>query len=90
MEWAILWYVVGCLAASLTMLGFIPQVLKMWRTKSVKDISLPTFIQISVGASLWILYGIHIRDLIVIAANIVTLTTLILAITLYLQYKKNQ
>jgi len=84
----LLWYIIGLTAASLTMLGFVPQVLKMWKTKSVKDVSLTTLLQIGIGASLWIVYGIHIQDAIVILANIVTLTTLIIAIALYLRYNR--
>ena len=38
------WYLIGTVAALLTTFGFVPQVIKMLRTKSVKDISLPTFI----------------------------------------------
>jgi len=40
------WYVVGSLGALLTSFGFVPQVRKMWQTKSVKDISSGTFVQI--------------------------------------------
>lgn len=77
------WYIVGVLAALLTMFGFVPQVIKMFRTKSVKDISLPTFIQFSFGVSLWALYGFHLGDIIIICANSITLFILIIAIVLY-------
>lgn len=85
----IYWYAVGLMAASLTMFGFVPQVIKMLRTKFVRDISFVMLVQISAGVSLWILYGIHIRDPIVVFANVVTLTILIIAIALYLRYRNN-
>ncbi|MGP3703746.1 MAG: SemiSWEET family sugar transporter [Candidatus Bathyarchaeota archaeon] len=83
-----MWYVIGFAGACLTMFGFVPQVVRMFKTKSVNDVSFLTLLQISVGALLWILYGLHIRDVVVVTANIVTLTTLIMTITLYLRYRK--
>lgn len=83
------WYAIGSLAAFLTMFGFIPQIIKMLKTKFVRDISFVMLMQTSIGASLWILYGIHISDPIVIVANVVSLTTLIIAILLYINYRSN-
>ena len=83
------WYAIGSLAAILTMFGFAPQVVKMIRTKFVRDISFFMLIQTSIGASLWILYGIHISDPIVVIANVVSLTTFIIAIILYIKYRSN-
>ncbi len=85
----ILWYVIGSMAAFLTMLGFAPQVIKMLKTKFVRDISFAMMLQTSIGASLWILYGIHINDPIVIVANVVSLMTLIIAILLYINYRSS-
>lgn len=82
------WYIIGTMAALLTTFGFVPQVIKMLRTKSVKDISLPTFIQLSLGVSLWALYGLHLRDVIIVGANAITLLTLLIAIALYIYYAR--
>ena len=48
--------------------------------------SLPTFIQFSLGASFWVLYGFHLQDGVVVGANITILLTLIIAIVLYIYY----
>ena len=77
------WTILGIAAASLTMFGFVPQIMKMWTTHSVKDVSGLTLIQFSVGAMLWILYGIHLQDFIVIGANAIYLVTLLIALGLY-------
>ena len=82
------WYIIGTMAALLTTFGFVPQVIKMLRTKSVKDISLPTFIQLSLGVSLWALYGLHLCDVIIVGANAITLLTLLIAIALYIYYAR--
>jgi len=80
------WLLIGGLAALLTTFGFIPQILKMYRTRSVKDISPVTFIQFLAGVGLWAFYGLHIGDAIVTAANIVTFGTLIVALGLYVHF----
>jgi MtN3 and saliva related transmembrane protein len=79
------WTIVGIAAASLTMSGFFPQVIKMWRTHSVKDVSALTLVQFSVGAACWMLYGIHLRDFIIIGANAISLAILLIAVGLYLK-----
>ena len=82
------WYVIGTVAALLTTFGFVPQVIKMLRTKSVKDISLLTFIQFSVGMSLWALYGFHLRDIIIVSANGIGVAILFIAIAIYVYYMR--
>ena len=78
-----LWTIVGIAAASLTMFGFVPQIIKMWKTHSVKDVSGLTLFQFSAGTTLWMLYGIHLQDFVVIGANAITLATLLIALGLY-------
>ena len=82
------WYALGAVAATLTSLGFVPQIVKMWRTKSVRDVSLFALLQLIAGVSLWIVYGIHLKDPVVIAANIVALSTLAITLTIYLRFFK--
>ena len=54
----IIWTAVGILAAVLTSFGFVPQVMKMWRSRSVGDVSATTFLKFSVGVTLWGANGI--------------------------------
>ncbi|HUQ28430.1 MAG TPA: SemiSWEET transporter [Usitatibacter sp.] len=49
--------IVGFTAGFLTTFAFVPQVRKIWKTRSAKDVSLPTFIAFSVGVALWLGYG---------------------------------
>jgi MtN3 and saliva related transmembrane protein len=78
--------IIGCAAATLTMFAFVPQVYKMYRYKSAKDVSLLTLIQLAAGVVLWIVYGIFRKDPIIILANTVTLVTLLTALGLYSRY----
>lgn len=81
------WSIVGSSAAVLTMLAFLPQIIKVVKTKSAHDVSVTTLFQLSIGVSLWIAYGVHLRDKIIITANSVTLLTLIIMLFLYFRYK---
>lgn len=77
----------GLAAGSLTTLAFIPQVLKTWRSKSGRDISLWTFLLFSTGVLLWLLYGLQIRALPVILANAITLLLALAILLLKLRYR---
>jgi MtN3 and saliva related transmembrane protein len=64
---------IGMLAAILTTLAFVPQVVKTWRSHSTHDISLGTFTLLVVGVATWLVYGALIGDVPLILANGVTL-----------------
>ena len=81
------WNIIGLLAAFLTMFGFLPQVIKIYRTKSVNDISLLTIVQFMVGIFLWLVYGIYLNNFAIILANSVTLLILVAGLVLFFKYK---
>jgi len=64
--------ILGLLAATLTTIAFVPQVLKTWRTRSTHDISLGMFSLLAAGVFAWLIYGILIGDLPLVLANGVT------------------
>ena len=72
----------GLIAGSLTTIAFVPQLVKVWRSKSAKDISYGMFILFVSGIVLWEIYGWGIHSFPVILFNIITfilgLTILIL------------
>jgi MtN3 and saliva related transmembrane protein len=82
------WEMVGLAAGVLTMFGFVPQILRIYRTESVTDVSLFMLIQFTLGIFLWLLYGIFIKDRNLIISNTVSFLTLIVAVGLYLRYWK--
>ena len=65
--------IIGLAAATCTTVAFLPQVIKVWKTKSATDISLAMFLVLTTGVVLWLIYGIIIVDISIIAANTVTL-----------------
>ena len=80
------WEIIGYAAAALTMFGFIPQMVKMLRTKSVDDVSLVMMVQMGLGVFLWMIYGLHLKNSPLIVANVVSLTTLVLGLFVYFRY----
>lgn len=64
---------IGLVAGLLTTLAFVPQVLRVWRTRSASDISLSAFACLVSGIVLWIIYGVMLDSLALLLANGVTL-----------------
>lgn len=63
---------IGILAACLTTVSFLPQVIQIIKNKDTKSISLNMYILFVSGTILWVIYGLSIMKLPVILANIVT------------------
>lgn len=63
----------GYAAGFLTTVAFIPQAVRIWRTRSADDVSLPTFIAFTLGVGLWLTYGFVMKEPPMILWNAVTL-----------------
>ncbi|MEC8256646.1 MAG: SemiSWEET transporter [Bacteroidota bacterium] len=63
---------IGFIAAVCTTFAFLPQVIKVWKTKQTKDLSLRMYTVMFIGICLWFVYGLRINSLSIILANIVT------------------
>lgn len=63
----------GMIAGTLTTIAFLPQLFKVWRSKSAKDISMTWLITFSGGVLLWLIYGLLLGQLPIVLANAVTL-----------------
>ena len=79
--------IIGLLAGTLTTIAFLPQVIKTWKTKSTKDISLGMFLTFCTGVLLWIIYGTLVKDIPVVIANIATLSLASTILWFKLKYK---
>ena len=64
--------IIGLIAAVCTTFAFIPQVIKVWKTKQTNDLSLRMYSIMFIGLLLWLIYGIRIDSLSIILANVVT------------------
>jgi len=79
--------IMGFIAASLTTCAFLPQVIKTWRMKETRDISLWMYLIFTVGVSLWLGYGILIGDYPVAIANGTTLILSLILLIAKIRYK---
>jgi MtN3 and saliva related transmembrane protein len=77
---------VGTAAAFLTTVAFVPQVLKIWRSRSAKDISLPMYVVFTVGVALWLVYGLLLGAMPIIIANCVTLALAFAVVVMKLRW----
>jgi MtN3 and saliva related transmembrane protein len=78
----------GYAAAFCTTVAFVPQLVRVVRTRSARDISLPTFLLFSLGVFLWLLYGLYTGSKPVIASNCVTLVLSLSILFLKLRYDR--
>jgi len=77
---------IGFIAATLTTLAFVPQVIMVWRTRSAKDVSLGMYAMFTTGVAAWLIYGILIGSLPVILANAITLLLAAAVIVMKLRF----
>src|SRR3954447_25016535 len=67
---------IGLVAAFCTTVSYYPQLKKCWATGSAGDLSSKTFITLSAGVGLWVVYGFLKNDFVIIIANAVSLALL--------------
>lgn len=79
--------IVGSAAAALTVIAFFPQLLKVWKTRSTRDISLGMFSIFCSGVFLWLVYGILTQDFPITAANFLIFIQAFIILMFKLKYK---
>jgi len=75
-----------------TLLEFNPlfQAIKSVRKKSVKDVSLYTFLSIVIIGTLWLIYGISIHNWPLIIGNVIKLFTVLSVVIIYFKYQNKE
>lgn len=63
--------IIGLIAGALSCFTFVPQIFKTYQTRSVKDVSLSTFVIIFISTLIWLYYGIEKNAPSIIITNIV-------------------
>ena len=64
--------IIGLIAAVFTTSSFLPQVVKIYKTKQTKDVSAAMYIVMFIGILFWLYYGIIIKSFAIITANVVS------------------
>ena len=78
--------ILGIMAGTLTTISFIPQVIKIYRMKDARDLSMATFCVFSCGVFLWLVYGIVTGEWPIILANGITLVLILMIIAMKIKY----
>ncbi len=77
---------IGLLAAFLTSMAFFPQVVKAFKSKHTKDISLIMILMQFTGLVCWLVYGLLISDIPLIASNIMAVTLALILLLLKIKH----
>ena len=77
----------GLAAGLITTAAGIPQVVRAYRTKHTRDISIWQPVLLNVGLTLWLIYGIALRDIPLIFANFFSLICYSLLIIMKIRYR---
>lgn len=78
---------IGAAAGVLTSASYLPQMYKIWKTKSAKDISTGMFVGLYVGICLWLWYAVMISAFHMLVANCVTLLLMTGILALKYRYR---
>lgn len=78
---------IGYLAATLTTVAFIPQVLHTWRLRSAGGISVGMYAVFTIGIALWLLYGVLVGAWPIILANAITLALSVSILLMAIRYR---
>lgn len=79
---------IGYFAATCTTFSFLPQLIRVIRLRSARDISLGMFLVFSVGTVMWLVFGLLSHSKPMIAANAVTLALSISILILKLRFDR--
>lgn len=79
--------ILGMLAGTITSITFLPQVIKVWKSRSAKDLSLVMLVLLMAGVSLWLVYGLVIMDGAIIYTNSMVLIMTLILLFFKLKYK---
>ena len=79
-------FIIGMAAATLCALSFVPQIIKIYKTKTTRDLPVVTFLFFMLGVILWLIYGLMIKEFPIIIANSLTLIFIFIIIAMKLKY----
>ena len=81
--------VIGILAGVLILSGWVPQIVKGYKTKKLTDVSSYLMILIFAGAVLWLIYGMALDDVYIMGVNLAAMFLTMVLLSMKLKYEKN-
>ena len=82
--------ILGVAASVLILSGWVPQIVKGYRTKKLDDISKYLMSLVAIGAFLWMLYGFEKNDIILIGVNVAAICLTMIVLAMKFKYKKQR
>ena len=79
--------ILGVSAGILILTGWVEQLYKGYKTKSMKDISKFLMIFIAAGSILWLIYGAIVSDVFIIGTNVAGLILMIVVSAMKRRYQ---
>ena len=80
--------IVGLVASVASMIGFLPQVIKTFRTKSAKDLSIWMVLVFMIASFSWTIYGFWKNDIFIIMTNVIIFFLDLTLFAMVLKFKK--
>ena len=80
--------VIGILAGILILSGWVPQILKGYRTKKLTDVSSYLMILIFAGAVIWLVYRMALDDLYIMGVNLAAMVLTMIVLSMKLKYER--
>jgi len=81
--------ILGIAAGILILSGWVDQIIKGYKTKSLKDVSKYLMLFISGGSILWLIYGMVVSDVFIIGTNIAAIFLMMTVLFMKKRYEKN-
>ena len=80
---------IGILATIFTLSSTVPQIIKGIRTKKMDDVSVWLILVLIIGLSLWVIYGVGRRDIVIAGGNSAGVILNIILLLLKIRYSRN-
>jgi len=80
--------IIGIVAGILILSGWVPQIVRGYKTKRLNDVSAYLMILIFAGAALWLVYGIALDDVYIMGVNIAAMVLTMIVLSMKLKYEK--
>ena len=80
--------VIGIVAGILILSGWVPQIVKGYKTKRLGDVSAYLMILIFAGAVLWLVYGIALDDVYIMGVNLAAMVLTMIVLSMKLKYER--
>ena len=80
--------ILGISAGILILSGWVEQIIKGYKTKSLKDVSKYLMVFISGGSILWLIYGVIVSDVFIIGTNIAAIFLMMIVLFMKKRYER--